>query len=306
MTCAQGSRTGLAYVVETGYGVLPATPILQAVPYKTHSLDFAKTLVEGADIYPDRMQRVSRHGTGAVSGSVEIDMRRGEYDALLENVFMNDFVDDVLKIGTTRKFMTIEDSANDIGQFRAFSGVAFNSFAMNIAPNQAVTGVFNAVGKGMTQETTSVSASVATDPLGYEPFDSFSNPILEAGSSLAIVTALDFTLNNGLAVVPAIGSSTSVCMDYGMATVTGTMSLRYTDKTIIDKFLNEVESSLTITVDDRNSSNSYTFTMPRVKFNGSSVPVANPQGRVLTVPFVALFDDVTESLLSVTRPTSAP
>lgn len=306
MTCAQGSRTGLAYVVETGYGVLPATPVLKSIPYKTHSLDFTKSLVEGADIYPDRMQRVSRHGTGAVGGSIEVDMRRSEYDALLENVFMNNFSSNVLKIGTTRKFMTLEDSANDIGQFRAFNGVAFNSFAMNVAPNQAVTGVFTAVGKGMTQATTSVSASPATDPLGYEPFDSFSNPILESGSALAVVTSLEFTLNNGLAVVPAIGSQTSVCMDYGMATLTGTMSLRYTNKAIIDKFLNEDESSLTITVDDRNSANAYTFALPRVKFNGASVPVANPQGRVVTVPFVALFDDATETLISVTRPTPTP
>lgn len=303
MTCAQGSRTGLAYVVETGYGVLPTTPTLQSIPYKTHSLDFSKSLVEGADIYPDRMQRVSRHGTGSISGSIEVDMRRNEYDALLENVFMSDFTSDVLKIGTTRKFMSIEDSANDIGQFRAFNGIAFNSFSMNVAPNQAVTGVFNAVGKGMTQAATSLSASVATDPLGYEPFDSFSNPILESGSALAVVTSLEFTLNNGLAVVPAVGSSTSVCMDYGMATLSGSMTLRYTDASIIDKFLNEEESSLTITVDDRNAANAYVWAMPRVKYNGASVPVANPQGRVITVPFVALFDSVTDNLLSVTRPT---
>ena len=306
MTCAQGSRTGLAYVVETGYGTLPSTPVLQSIPYKTHSLDFAKQLVEGADLYPDRMQRVSRHGTGAVSGSIEVDLRRNEYDALLENVFMNNFASNVLKIGTTRKFMTLEDSAQDITQFRAFNGVAFNSFAMSIAPNQAVTGVFSAVGKGMTQATTSLSASPATNPLGYEPFDSFSHPILEAGTSNGVVTALEFTLNNGLSVVPAIGSPTSVCMDYGMATLTGTMSVRYTDKTLIDKFLNETESSMTITVDDRNSANSYVISLPRIKYNGASVPVANPQGRVITLPFVALYDSVTSMLVSITRPTPAP
>lgn len=306
MTCAQGSRTGLAYVVETAYGVLPAVPTLQSIPYKTHSLDFTKSLVEGADIYPDRMQRVSRHGTGSVTGSIEIDMRRTEYDALLENVFMNDFSSDVLKIGTTRKFMTLEDSANDITQFRAFNGVAFNSFAMSIAPNQAVTGVFTAVGKGMTQAATSVSASAATDPTGYEPFDSFSNPVLEAGSSLGIVTALEFTLNNGLSVVPAIGSDTSVCMDYGMANLTGSLSVRYTDAALIDKFLDETESSLSITVDDRNALNAYTIEMPRIKYNGASVPVANPQGRVITLPFVALYDDAESTLISITRPTPAP
>jgi hypothetical protein len=44
--------------------------------------------------------------------------------------------------------------------------------------------------------------------------------------------------------------------------------------------------------------------MPRIKINGAAVPVANPQSRLITIPFVALKDSSTGTQFRITRTTT--
>lgn len=304
MTCSQGSKTRLGYVAESTYGTTPTTPTLITLPYRTHSLDLQKSIMASEDIQGDRIPRDSRHGNKTVSGSIDVHLRRGSYDDLLESVMMSTWSSNVLKVGSTSKFFTIEDQATDITQYRAFKGVTVNSMSVSIVPDQMVTATFNMLGRDMTQGTTSVAASAPTADAGYEPYDSF-GAILEGGSSIGIVTSLEFSVDNSRANVPVIGSQLSTCVDYGNAVVTGTMTVRYKDKVLIDKFLNETSSSISVTVDDGTGANSLQFVFPSVKYNGANVPVANPQGRVITLPFVAEYDSVEATNLKIVR-TYAP
>jgi hypothetical protein len=43
------------------------------------------------------------------------------------------------------------------------------------------------------------------------------------------------------------------------------------------------------------------FRMPRVKFSGGDVPVANEQSRIITMPFIALKDAVIGSALKISK-----
>lgn len=304
MTYAQGSKTRLAYVVESVYGTTPATPTLIALPYSTHSLDMQKTFMQSNDILGDRIPRDSRHGTKSASGSIEVDLRRGSYDALLEAAMMGAWTTNVLKVGSTSKFFTIEDQATDIAQYRAFKGMTVNSMSISIVPDQMVRATFNMIGRDMTQAITSVAAGAPTADAGYEPFDSF-GAILEGGTANAFVTSLEFTVDNSRANVPVIGSQLSAFVDYGNAVITGTMTVRYRDKALIDKFLNETSSSISVTVDDGTGANSMQFVFPSIKYNGASTPVANPQGRTISLPFVAEYDATEGTNLKIVR-TYAP
>jgi hypothetical protein len=90
-------------------------------------------------------------------------------------------------------------------------------------------------------------------------------------------------------------------MEFGQSTLEGTMTVYYQDKALIDKFLGETESSLSIVMNDRVAGKDYTLLMPRIKINGAAVPVSSPQSRLITIPFVALRDSVTGTQLRVTR-----
>lgn len=302
MAFAQGSRSSLAYIAETAFGTTPATPTFAYLPFNTHSIDLSKDRVEGNEIQSDRMTRVDRHGNKQAGGSLEVDLRKGDFDELIESAFFSSFSTDVVKVGTTPKYFTIEDAAEDISQYRAFTGMAVSGMSVSIAPNQMVSTTFDMVGKDMTQAATTASTGgTPTAATSNQPFDSYSGTISDGGSAVSIVTSIDFSIQNSLAPTFVVGSDAAQSLEYGRAVVEGTMTVYYEDAALINKFLNETESSIEVSVDDPTGSNSYTFLFPRVKYNGASVPVQNPQSRLITMPFVALYDGTEDTNIKLTR-----
>lgn len=302
MAFAQGSRSSLAYIAETAFGTTPATPTFAYLPFNTHSIDLSKDRVEGNEIQSDRMTRVDRHGNKQAGGSVEVDLRKGDFDEFIESAFFSSFSTDVIKVGTTPKYFTIEDAAEDISQYRLFKGMAVGGMSVSIAPNQMVSTTFDLVGKEMTQgSSTGSTGGTPTAATSNQPFDSYSGTISDGGSAVSIVTSIDFSIQNSLAPTFVVGSDAAQSLEYGRAVVEGTMTVYYEDATLINKFLNETESSIEVSVDDPTGTNSYTFLFPRVKYNGASVPVQNPQSRLITMPFVALYDGTEDTNIKLTR-----
>jgi hypothetical protein len=302
MAFAQGSRSSLAYIAETAFGTTPASPTFAKLPFNTHSIDLSKDRVEGNEIQSDRMTRVDRHGNKQAGGSVEVDLRKADFDEFIESAFFSSFSTDVVKVGTTPKYFTIEDAAEDISQFRTFTGMAVSGMSVSIAPNQMVSTTFDMVGKDMTQAATTASTGgTPTAASSNQPFDSYSGTISDGGSSISIVTSIDFSIQNSLAPTFVVGSDAAQSLEYGRAVVEGTMTVYYEDATLINKFLNETESTIEVSVDDPTGSNSYTFLFPRVKYNGASVPVQNPQSRLITMPFVGLYDATEGTNIKLTR-----
>ncbi len=310
MPFAQGARSRLTIAPETTFGVTTTPVVAKTLPYRSHSLDLTKERIQGTDILSDRMAFVDRHGNRVVGGSLEVDLRRGDYDKLLESAFFNTFnVSNQLLIGTSPQFFSLEDAALDITQFRRYTGCVVNTATFSIAPNQMVQTTFDIVGRDMAQAQSSFDASPDA-PSVYQPFDSFNGVLLEGGittnSDLCIVSALQFSISNDVSpahvILCADNTSRAAQMQYGMATVEGTMTVYYEDATLIDKFLNETESSLTVAVDDPTGTNDYTFYFPRIKYNGAAVPVANMQSRFIELPFVALKDAAAGYSLRLTRP----
>jgi len=302
MAFAQGSRSSLAYIAETAFGTTPASPTFAYLPFNTHSIDLSKDRVEGNEIQSDRMTRVDRHGNKQAGGSVEVDLRKADFDEFIESAFFSSFSTDVVKVGTTPKYFTIEDAAEDISQYRTFTGMAVSGMSVSIAPNQMVSTTFDMVGKDMAQAATTASTGgTPTAASSNQPFDSYSGTISDGGSAVSIVTSIDFSIQNSLAPTFVVGSDAAQSLEYGRAVVEGTMTVYYEDATLINKFLNETESAIEVSVDDPTGANSYTFLFPRVKYNGASVPVQNPQSRLITMPFVGLYDATEGTNIKLTR-----
>ena len=193
MAFAQGSRSSLSFITESTFGTTPAGNFTN-LPFSTHSLNLTKDRVAGTDIQADRMARVDRHGNRQVGGDIVVDLRDGDFDVFLESAMLNTWATNVLKVGTTPKFMSIEDYAADIDQARVFTGMSVSTMGISLAPNQMVTTTFGMVGKDMTMSATEKTQDAAS---GAAPFDAYSGDIsignVGGASAVAIVTALDFT-----------------------------------------------------------------------------------------------------------------
>ena len=302
MAFSQGSRSSLSYVVESTFGTTPAGNFTN-LPFSTHSLNLTKDRVAGNDIQSDRMPRVDRHGNRQVAGDIVVDLRDADYDAFLESAMLNTWSTNVLKVGTTPKFFSIEDYAADIDQARLFAGMSVSTMAISLAPNQMVTTTFGMVGKNMTMSQTQKTQTAAS---GAAPFDAYSGDIaignVAGSSAVAIVTGLDFTLNNSFAPTFVIGDDSAPSLEYGRAEVEGTMSVYFENDSLINRFLNETESEISVSVNDPTGVNAYTFLFPRVKINSADVGVDGPTSRVIKMSFVSLFDTTQATNLKITRP----
>jgi len=309
MAFAQNSRSGLSYKVESTFGTTPSGNFT-ALPYNTHSLNLTKDRVQGNEIQPDRMLRVDRHGNRKVGGDIAVDLRDGDFDTFLEGAMFGTWdatpvaAPDTLKTGVTPKYFSFEDAANDISQFRLFTGCSVSSLAISIAPNQMVTATFSMVGKDMTVSGTGKTVTAASTA---QPFDSYSGDLsignVASASAVAIVTSINFTIDNAIAATFVVGDASAPSLEYGMATIEGTFTAYFEDASLITRFIDEVESELIVSVDDPTGANEYSFHFPRIKINGADVPVDGGTGsRVITLPFVALYDATEGSNLIISRP----
>ena len=302
MAFAQGSRSSLSFITEATFGTTPAGNFTN-LPFSTHSLNLTKDRVAGTDIQADRMARVDRHGNRQVGGDIVVDLRDGDFDSFLESAMLNTWATNVLKVGTTPKFFSIEDYAADIDQSRVFTGMSVSTMAISLAPNQMVTTTFGMVGKDMTISATEKTQDAAS---GAAPFDAYSGDIsignVGGSSAVAIVTALDFTLNNSYAPTFVIGDDSAPSLEYGRAEVEGTLSAYFEDASLINRFLNETETEIEVSVNDPTGANAYTFTFPRVKINSADVGVDGPTSRMVSMSFVALYDTTEGTNLKITRP----
>lgn len=383
MAFAQGSRSGLSYVVESVFGTTPASPAYIQLPYNTHTLDMTKDRVTGNEIQPDRMLRVDRHGNRKAGGDIVVDLRKGDFDPFLESCLMSAFADSAtiattaatgsagvatitfatqtippypvgsaitvagmtpsgyngtytvtactatsvsyanattgaqtvagtiknkaLKVGVTSKSISIEDAAADISQFRLFTGMTVNTVAVSIKPNAMIAATFSMVGKDMTISGTSLDPAKDASSTN-QPFDSYSGTMAIANASatggltsIATITGIDFSITNSLAPTFVVGSATTPQLEYGMATVEGTITAYFEDATLINRFVNETTSAFQVTVNDPTGASNYTFHFPRVKINGAAVPVGGPTSRVISLPFVALYDTAENSNIEIIR-----
>ena len=300
MAFAQGSRSSLSYIVESTFGTTPSGNFTN-LPFSTHSLNLTKDRVAGNDIQSDRMPRVDRHGNRQVGGDIAVDLRDADYDDWLEAAMLNTWTTDVLKVGTTPKFFSVEDYAADIDQARLFTGCTVNSMGVSLAPNQMVSTTFGVVGKDMTIGATEKTQDAAS---GAAPFDAYSGSLKIAthGSALAeaaIVTGMDFTLTNGYAPTFVIGDDSAPSLEFGRAEVEGTLSVYFEDATQINRFVNETETALEVQVGD--GSNTMTFLFPRTKINSADVGVDGPTSRVISMSFIGLYDTTEGTNLKITR-----
>ena len=133
-----------------------------------------------------------------------------------------------------------------------------------------------------------------------KPLDSFTGTINEGGSPIAVVTELTLNLQNGIDPRFVVGSKNSIQPSIARSNLTGQVTAYFEDSTLVEKFINETESSIEFTLPDA-AGNEIKYIIPRIVYTGGQ-PDVNDEGPViLTMPFQALLDPTTQTNIIIER-----
>lgn len=301
---ADGSRHSLAMIVESTYGVTPATPALGPIRHTSCSLALSKNTSQSEELRSDRQIADYRHGAFQVGGDIGVELSCKSFDDIIEAVMCGTWSANVLKAGTTRRSFTLERFFSDIQSldkpYHRFTGCEFNAMNLQVTPDARVTGSFSVIGKGMATDTAIVTGATYDPAETTASLDSFTGTLSEGGSLIAVITEVSLNLTNGMEPRFVVGSKESERPSIGQSNISGQISAYFENSDLLDKFINETESSIEFTLPD-GAGNSLTFELPRVKYNGGQPDVSATGPIVLTMPFQALYDEAEDTNLKITR-----
>ena len=305
-----GSGHGLAIIPEVTYGLTPATPVFQKLRHKSTTLGLSKTGLESEELSADRQIKNYRHGNKSVAGDLAIELSYGTFDELLEALLCGSWATDTpalgtdqLQVGLTRRSFSIERhfADLDVPAYHRFKGCEANSLSLSITPDAIVTGSISMIAQDVDAPATAIIAGATYTPeTTTEPYDSFSGTLNEGGSPIATVTSIELTLENGLNPLFVIGSDVTERPSIGKSRISGTIGVLFQDSVMLSKFIDETETSLDFTLTDP-AGNVYDFTLPSIKYSGGQPDVSGEGEIILSMPFMALYDETEGSNLTIER-----
>jgi hypothetical protein len=300
---ASGSRHSIGLVPELAYAVTPATPVFAAVRHNSTTLALAIANVKSSELRPDRQVSGFRHTTRSVAGDIVSDITYGgTFDTLLSMALMGAWNVNVLKSGVLRPTATIERAFTDVGQYLRFRGAEISKLAVKVAPGTLSAATFSFMANDADpMAQVPVTGATYTVPTTTDPMNGISGMVKEAGVVYGLISAIDFTLDNGMKANMVIGQANGIQSSVSTSDCSGTITVYFADAILYNKFVNETPSQLEFTLNDL-AGNSYDFLLGNVKYNASPIPVSNDGSITMQITFQALLDSaVSGTNLQITR-----
>lgn len=299
---ARGSNSRVTTLNETVYGTTPAIIAGDSaiVPVISNNVNLTKALFDDPSIYPDSQKRFTRHGNKGISGDISVVYTVSNFDPWLESLMQDTWTANVLKFGTTKKSFTIERGFLDITQYAIYTGMTVDSFSLEVNTDGVIQSTFSFIGQSMTLVQTAQD-SAPTASTSAEPFvhldGIFKENDVSAGCTLL---GISMNVSKGLDQLYCLGNDEIKEPAVSMIEVSGTATFFFDDNAMLDKFINETESSLEFTLDD-GSANTHTFLLPKVKYNSANIDQSDAGNIPIEMEFTCLYDVAEASTLVITR-----
>lgn len=301
---ADGSRHSMRMVEELLYGVTPDTPVFTPIRHTGTTLGLSKENLQSNELRDDRQIADFRGGAYNVAGDISIELSYGSFDEILEGLLGGTWTADELTAGVVRRSYTIErffaDLAGADKPYHRFTGVEFNTLALQVNANAMITGTIGVLGSDMETDTALITGATYDAATTTRPMDSFTGSLTEGGVPIAVVTEVTLNVNNGLSTRYVVGQRNSIRPSIGRSNVTGTLTAYFENSLLLDKFINDTPSSLAFTLPD-GSANELEFELPRIVYTGGQPDVTGEGPITLSMPFQATRDPVSGTNIIIRR-----
>ena len=300
MATAKGSNVQLLLVEESTWGTTPGTPAGYKIPVSQVSIGMRRNLIDNTELRGNRNAAAPVKGNVSVEGNFVHPLHLDAVGWLLKHGIGAPTTSGigpythVFKVGSSLPTgIELEVGYTDIGQYELHKGCRVQSLRFQAEPEGVAQVTVTVVGR----ETTAGSSSVDSTPTEYTSvaIPQFDASIQEGGAAIAIVTALDLTVENNLddSVYVVGGSGLRADLPEDTVRVTGQLTALFQDLTLYNKALNHTESSLKLTW--TSGSESLEILVPELVYEPASPAVNGPAGVRITLNFRGYYQDSTEA-----------
>jgi len=207
----------------------------------------------------------------------------------------------IVQMGTTLRTYTIERAFEDITQYQVFNGCAINQMSMQVQPEAMIGGTFDILGMSADPMVQVPRDATVTAAATNDPMNSFDGALYEAGALNAVVTGVNFTLNNNRSLESVVGSKFSPDVFEGTGTITGELTAFFEDEGMFNRFVNETITGLTIKLDDLNGTDFIVLGFPAIKYTGGDMDPPQQGPVPIRMPFEAQVSAITGTSFFVQR-----
>ncbi len=306
MAIASGTNVVVGFKKETAYGEEVAGTDYQIIPFKSASLSLAKTNHESAVITGNRELQDVIMGAHSVTGEISFDLaHQPAYIGMLQGVLGDSSLSGgAMQIGSERQSYTIvQDFGADLNggdDAHVYTGCEFNNFSMSIPADGLIECSVGIVGATMTTETAGNDADPDDGGTNYveanDPFHS-SDATITSSEAAAILTDLSLSVENGIETTNAVGEVIPIQGGIGKCRVSGSLTAHFTTPALLEKFINNDSSTLTISFGSNTTGIS--FTMAKIIYTTGAVEVGGEGLLSVAMDFVAVAASATQSALVI-------
>ena len=241
MARAYGWNARMLFGFETTYGTAPSKGSYNVIPFVSSDLDSAQGLVESNVLGVGRDPAAPFQDVINVDGDIVVPADLRNVGLWLKAMFGNPkttgnqapYTHTYKSGGTTLPSMSIEVGLPEIPDYPIFSGVRANSMAFNFARSGEAQFTIGLIGQGEKKQTSTKDDTASS--LAYKGFSQFQGAVKKGGSVLGNVTSASLTYNNNLEPIETIRDDGKLeGVDPGVASLGGSISVRYGDTTLMD------------------------------------------------------------------------
>jgi len=308
MAIASGTNVVVGFKKETVYGEEVAGEDYQIIPFKSASLSLAKTNHESAVITGNRELQDVIMGAHSVTGEISFDLaHQPAYTTMLQAVLGSTADGSATAFGIDKlrqSFTIVQDFGADINNgndAHVYTGCEFNNFSMSIPADGLIECSVGIVGRTMVAQANALDANGPDDDGSHyvevnDPFHS-SNATITSSNLDAILTDLSLSVENGIETTNKVGDVKPIQGGISKCRVSGSVTAHFTSANLLDKFISNTSSSLTISFGSNTAGIS--FTMAKIIYTTGAVEVGGEGLLSVAMDFVAVANSATESTLVI-------
>jgi len=309
MTQQRGVNTTIQMGFETTFGTASSTGFV--LPLNSCDVVGSKVRNNPATLTGTRNPVVPFVGNQDVTGNIVVPIDSAAMIYWLAAMFgdptstgADPYVHE-FKIASSMASFTLEKGFTDLASnvYERFVGCKIGSLALTVGGDGELVGSMGVMGAEMSEETSAMDGSPTTVSLAR--LDNFEAALTEGGGALSNATEISLNIDFGLDPNQFVIGGGGVRGDIpeGIVSVSGTLMTLFEDKTLLDKAIDDTESSLKLTVTG-SASSVFELEVQELLYSVNGVPVDGPQGLIVSLDFVGYYTDGSEASAVVARVTN--